>query len=401
MPFADTPMNLAKNGGKQRFDGYAGQHKGWMPGKNCRGGGVSFAVPPRHCHAADPAAEAAMTPMVTVTSAAGQDLSIRSDVLSGIREASLSTGVEFSYLMAQANRESSFNPSAQAKTSSAAGLYQFVEQTWLGVVKHHGAEHGQGDLADKITRRSDGHFSVTDAATRRQILDLRRDPTFAAAMAAEHAADNKAKLSEKLGREITGTDLYLAHFLGISGAIKFLRNVAESPDKTGASLFPKAAAANQNVFYGEGGRAKTVTEIYDKFAASMNADMEAYAAFEGGVAPSPEVQVAVADAGGTALPASPNAAYATAFRTASLATSRPSAPTNGFGKVGSLLSPLMLVTLAALPVGREEDGQESERQATRRANDDNGAGHAARTGSLFNRLDDPLHLELLRSSYAI
>ena len=342
-----------------------------------------------------------MTPMVTVTSAAGQDLSIRSDVLSGIRQASLSTGVEFSYLMAQANRESSFNPSAQAKTSSAAGLYQFVEQTWLGVVKHHGAEHGQGDLADKITRRSDGHFSVTDAATRRQILDLRRDPTFAAAMAAEHAADNKAKLSEKLGRDITGTDLYLAHFLGISGAIKFLRNVAESPDKTGASLFPKAAAANQNVFYGEGGRAKTVTEIYDKFAASMNADMVAYAAFEGDVAPAPEALVA--DAGGSALPASPNAAYAAAFRTASLATSRPSVPTNGFGKVGSLLSPLMLVTLAALPVGREEegDGQESERQATRRANDENGAGHAARTGSLFNRLDDPLHLELLRSSYAI
>ena len=340
-----------------------------------------------------------MTPLVTVTSAAGQDLSIRSDVLSGIRQASLSTGIEFSYLMAQANRESSFNPSAQAKTSSAAGLYQFVEQTWLGVVKNHGAEYGQGDLADKITRRSDGHFTVADAATRQEILDLRRDQTFAAAMAAEHAADNKAKLSDKLGREITGTDLYLAHFLGISGAIKFLRNVAESPDKTGASLFPKAAAANKNVFYGEGGRAKTVSEIYDKFAASMNADMEAYAAFEGNTTPA----TMVADAG-TALPASPNAAYAMAFRTASLASApAPSAPSSSLGKVGSLLSPLMLVTLAALPVGREEEenGDKADRLGTRPAADETGFSHAAASGSLFNRADDQLHLELLRSSFAI
>ncbi|MBK8157519.1 MAG: transglycosylase SLT domain-containing protein [Rhodospirillaceae bacterium] len=319
-----------------------------------------------------------MTPFVTVTSGAGQDLSVRSDVLSGIRQASLSTGIEFSYLMAQANRESSFNPSAQAKTSSAAGLYQFVEQTWLGVVKNHGAEYGQGDLADKITRRSDGHFTVADAATRQDILDLRRDPTFAAAMAAEHAADNKAKLSEKLGRDITGTDLYFAHFLGISGAIKFMRNVAESPEKTGASLFPKAAAANKNVFYDESGRAKTVSEIYDKFAATMNADMEAYAAFEGNTAPA----TIVADAG-TALPASPNAAYAMAVRTASLENAPvPGGSSGGFGKVGSLLSPLMLVTLAALPVAREEEenGDKPRRLAMHPPIDGTEFGQPARSG---------------------
>lgn len=355
-----------------------------------------------------------MTPPVTLSSINGQDLAIRSDVLAGIRQASLSTGVDFSYLMAQANRESSFDPAAEAKTSSASGLYQFVEQTWLGVVKNHGAEYGQGDLADKITRRPDGHFAVADSKTRNEILGLRRDPSFASAMAAEHAADNEAKLQEKLGREINGTDLYMAHFLGISGALKFLRNMADSPDKTGASMFPKAAAANQNVFYTETGRARTAAEIYDKFATSMNADMQAYASLE-----SPSQEAASGDTTvladtGTSLPPSPNAAYLAAFRTASLSTAGTStAGTNGsskpggFSKMGSLLSPLMLVTLAALPVSREEeDEQVDKRAAPVELSDGQALAKAAKNGtaqygSLFNRNDDPLHLDLLRTAYAI
>lgn len=339
-----------------------------------------------------------MTPLVPLGNAKGEDLAIRSDVLAGIRQASLSTGVDFSYLMAQANRESSFDPTAQAKTSSASGLYQFVEQTWLGVVKSHGAEYGQGSLADKIVRRADGHFTVANAATRNQILELRRDPAFASAMAAEHAADNEAKLQEKLGREINGTDLYMAHFLGISGALKFLRTMADSPEKTGANLFPKAAAANQNVFYTDSGRARTVSEIYDHFAASMNADMEAYAGLE---KPSTDTTL-MADIGtGTSLPASPNAAYLAAFRTVATPMGTAPAGSTGFGKMGSLLSPLMIVTLAALPVGREDDDSDDKGNKPVGMSDGQALEKAAKGGSLLSRVDDPLRLDLLRSAYAI
>ncbi|MDY0870292.1 transglycosylase SLT domain-containing protein [Dongia rigui] len=353
-----------------------------------------------------------MTPMATLVNVTGQDVSIRSDVLAGIREASASTGVDFAYLMAQANRESSFDPSAQAKSSSAAGLYQFVEQTWLGVVKNHGAEYGQGDLAQKITRRSDGHFVVADAAARKEILELRRDPSFASAMAAEHAADNQAKLEEKLGRDVNGTDLYMAHFLGISGALKFLRTMEDSPERTGASLFPKAAAANRNVFYTEDGRARTVSEIYNRFDTSMDADMAAYAALD-----EHGSEVAVADAGsgdtvvgsipgtslvaGLSLPAAPNAAFFGGLRTTRSPDSRPDgtamadAGSSSLSRVGSLLSPLMLVTLAALPVSGEDDGSRND-PADREAPAANAAG-----GSLFNSLDDPLHLDLLRTASAI
>src|SRR5690606_1937854 len=113
---------------------------------------------------------------------------IRADVLNGIQQASANTGVDFSFLMAQAAKESGFNPDAKAKTSSASGLYQFVEQTWLSVVRKHGAEYGLGDMGSKIKIAEDGVLKVADRALREEILDLRRDPEIAAAMAAAHAA---------------------------------------------------------------------------------------------------------------------------------------------------------------------------------------------------------------------
>ena len=140
----------------------------------------------------------------------------------------------------------------------------------------------------------------------------------------------------------------------------------------------------------------------------MNADMQTYAALESPstTAASGDVMT-VADAG-IALPPRPNAAYLAAFRTASTDSGSASAPAiSGLSKVGSLLSPLMLVTLAALPVGRETDEQDDKN--TNRIELSNGQGltnrrelnKAAQDGSLFSRTDDPLHLELLRSSFAI
>ena len=46
------------------------------------------------------------------------------------------------FLLKTATRESSLNPDAKAKSSSAAGLFQFIEQTWLGLVKSDGPRLG-------------------------------------------------------------------------------------------------------------------------------------------------------------------------------------------------------------------------------------------------------------------
>jgi hypothetical protein len=213
---------------------------------------------------------------------------------------------------------------------------------------------------------------------RKEILVLRRDPAFAAAMAAEHAADNKDKLEDKLDREATGADLYMAHFLGISGAIKFLRAQAETPERTGASLFPKAAAANPSVFYTADGRARSVDEIYERFENSINADMETYAALETAPADS-TVDVAQAEMAVAALSVPAQGlttsgyfggvagARAGLLNVAPGAVAAPPAQVaaaqevRGFSRVGGLLSPLLLVTLAALPVAGddEKDGKDS------------------------------------------
>ena len=186
-------------------------------------------------------------------------------VQSAIALASSRTGVNFDYLLGQAKLESGLNASARAGTSSATGLYQFIEQSWLAVVKKHGGEHGLGWAANSIGRTPSGRYTVGDPATRQAILNLRTNPEVASLMAAEHAGDNKAVLEGKLGRAATGTDLYMAHFLGLGGAKKFLTTLQDNPRATGAALFPQAAAANRNVFYDKAGQPRSLAAIYQRF----------------------------------------------------------------------------------------------------------------------------------------
>lgn len=190
-------------------------------------------------------------------------------IQSAIARASQKTGIDFSYLMGQAQLESGMRADARAGTSSASGLYQFIEQSWLGVVKQHGAEHGLGWAADSIRQTGSGRMTVSDPATRRAILALRNDPATASVMAAEHASDNKAAIEGSLGRNATGTDLYMAHFLGLGGARSFLGALEQSPGRIGAAMFPSAAQANRNVFYASNGQPRTLSQIYDRFAAKL------------------------------------------------------------------------------------------------------------------------------------
>ncbi|WP_426256530.1 lytic transglycosylase domain-containing protein [Sphingomonas sp. DC2300-3] len=192
-------------------------------------------------------------------------------VQSAIQLASSKTGVDFDYLLGQAKIESGLNARARSGTSSATGLYQFVEQSWLAVVKKHGAEHGLGWAADSIGQTAGGRFSVSDGATRSAILALRNDPDVASLMAAEHASDNKSALEGSLGRDANGTDLYMAHFLGIGGAKKFLSAMANNPGASAASLFPQAAGANHSIFYASNGQPRSLSAIYQRFSDKLNA----------------------------------------------------------------------------------------------------------------------------------
>lgn len=197
-------------------------------------------------------------------------IAARANVTTAIAAASQKTGVDFNYLLGQAQVESGMRSNARARTSSATGLYQFIEQSWLGVVKEHGDKHGLGWASDSIRRTASGRFVVSDPAARQAILSLRNDPEAASLMAAEHASDNKDSLESSLGREATGTDLYMAHFLGIGGARKFLRAMDANPEGSAAGLFPAAARANRNIFYTPNGTPRSLGQIYERFAGKLD-----------------------------------------------------------------------------------------------------------------------------------
>ena len=209
--------------------------------------------------------------------------SIDPAVVQGIRQASRATNIDFGYLMAQAEQESGFQPDAKATGSSATGLFQFIDSTWLSMMRQHGAEHGLGALAQQITTDSAGRSVVADPLVRERILALRKDPVVSAALAAELAKSNKAEVERVLGRPAHSTDLYLAHFLGASGATELLKAVGQNGSTPAASLLPEAAAANRAVFFDpQSGAPRSVAELYRSFAARVEHNATGYAALGGG-----------------------------------------------------------------------------------------------------------------------
>jgi Transglycosylase SLT domain len=190
--------------------------------------------------------------------------STTSQVAGAIRQAAQSTGISFEYLLTTAKIESNFNPSAQASTSSAKGLYQFIDQTWLGTMKQDGAALGLGRYANAITRSRDGRYQVSDPAMRAAILQLRSDPKASAMLAGALTRNNAALVSSSIGRQPTNGELYIAHFLGADGAGKLINGASRHPHTRAAAMFPHAAAANHNIFYDAAGRARSVGEVYGK-----------------------------------------------------------------------------------------------------------------------------------------
>ncbi|MBY0612059.1 MAG: lytic transglycosylase domain-containing protein [Beijerinckiaceae bacterium] len=201
-----------------------------------------------------------------------------------MRGAAQQTGISFEYLIKTATRESNLDPAAKARNSSATGLFQFLDQTWLQTVKTEGSKFGLQAEADQISQTSGGQFVVADPQARQRILALRTDPQVSAKIAGAFTARNAAVLADNLGRPPSEGELYIAHFLGASGASELIRLASQSPDASAVSSFSDAASANRSIFYDKSGRPRTAAEVYSNLVASHGTDPAAQAA---GNAPTP------------------------------------------------------------------------------------------------------------------
>ena len=201
-------------------------------------------------------------------------------IVDTILRASKLTGADPVYMMALADKESSFLPGNKASTSSAVGLFQFISSTWLEAVRSFGPMHGLIAEAESIAGAG-AKIAVENETMREHILGLRRNPYISALMAAEMMKRDKTKIEAKLGRKLSRSEFYLSHFFGVDSASKFIALVDDTPKKSARDAFPAAAKSNKSLFFTKDGkktRQLSVAEVYDKIDDMIDKRLNRYEA---------------------------------------------------------------------------------------------------------------------------
>ncbi len=192
-----------------------------------------------------------------------------SEVQTALRDASNKTGVSFDFLLSKAYKESSFRKDVQASTSSASGLFQFIKSTWMSMVKTYGHECGLGKHKAALQQ------GKCSPELQHQILALRNDPKLSSFMAAKLTQENTSILKQKIGREPTNKELYLAHFMGPSSAGKFINHLQKTPSSIPCSDFKQCALANQGVFKNASGGDRSYKEVFERLTSGFVSEKQA------------------------------------------------------------------------------------------------------------------------------
>jgi hypothetical protein len=243
------------------------------------------AAPARRPAARSARSAARQTPRSTGGPARRSGTTVDQTVLAALTTAAARTRIEPALLAAMAARESRFDPRARNSQSSARGLMQFTEATWLEAVRDHGASHGLAREAALLkTDARTGEISAPNPRVRKRILDLRDNARLSAALAGERAAAARRMLQRELGRSPTPADLYAVHLFGPTGARRFLRALAETPERPAQeAVGADALARNRSVFVARDGGPLSLREVHAAFARDAAAGSAILAA-----APRPE-----------------------------------------------------------------------------------------------------------------
>ncbi len=197
-------------------------------------------------------------------------LAAEPQMVAALEGAAIATGADFAYLLKTAALESSFDPMLVAKTSSATGLYQFIDRTWLLMMRAYGGQVGLDTLAAAVTFGEKGECDVADALVRDEILALRNDVELAAYMAAVLARQNASDMARALGRTPRPAELYIGHVMGATGGAQLIKLADSKPKQRADKEFRRAARANRTLFF-NGKKPRSLDEVRDLIAAKYEA----------------------------------------------------------------------------------------------------------------------------------
>lgn len=134
------------------------------------------------------------------------------------------TNAPAGYLRALAGQEGLDNPDAQNPRSSATGLMQFTEDTWLSMLSRHGRQYGLPErLATAIVRRPNGSYAVRDRAARDELMRLRNSGEWSAIMGGHLFHEEAETMQRVRGRPVQVNEVYLGHFMGGNVAGQWIR----------------------------------------------------------------------------------------------------------------------------------------------------------------------------------
>jgi hypothetical protein len=244
----------------------------WQPPAPARKPGADFA-------SALVAAETPVPGRKPAAATAATAASGEQQVVGAIRSVAGLSGHSFAALMSQADQESGLDVKARNRKSTATGPFQFIERTWLDLVRRHGSSFGLGDTANKITVVN-GAPAVRDPALRKQILALREDPNISAGMAARYLSEGKERLGKLLGRPASTIEGRIAYIMGPSGAARLINAAEKTPKAMARDILPSAAAANRNLFHDKRGHALSASDVVNRLTRRMTADEGRFAQLE-------------------------------------------------------------------------------------------------------------------------
>ncbi len=196
-----------------------------------------------------------------------------SSLIDDIYQASIATHIDFELLLITAMIESDLGRVTKSSTSSARGIFQYIEPTWLVLIKRYGARIGQKNYASAITINTESYLpEITDASqfTKKDILSLRDNTKIAALIKANQLKDEaKIVAKYKAGQRINATDHYIVHMLGLSQARTFYTLLKNESSNILANLnnkgFKEAIRLNPTFFYNAQNKALSAAEAYTQF----------------------------------------------------------------------------------------------------------------------------------------